>query len=104
MLVRRPHRAAEPLRTPIRNPMKTPVHPLHVSFPVHTLATAPEDSRAALERLRGSVRMIPNLAGLMANAPALIQGFVAVREAFQKTTFTPLEREVAALANALENG
>lgn len=73
-------------------------------FPPHTLASAPEASRPALERLEASVGSIPSLAGAMAHVPALIEGFVALREAFGKTSFTPLEREVLALTNASENG
>jgi uncharacterized peroxidase-related enzyme len=73
------------------------------SFPIHTLDTAPQASKPALERLRASVGMIPNLAGAMADSPALIQGFVAIREAFQGGSFTAVEREALSLANAAEN-
>jgi uncharacterized peroxidase-related enzyme len=48
--------------------------------------------------------MVPNLAAAMAHSPALIEAFVGVREAYQHTSFSPLEREVLALANALRNG
>src|SRR5262245_2373463 len=74
------------------------------SFSIHTVDTAPQASRPALERLRASVGMIPNLAGAMSSSPALIQGFVAVREAFQGGSFSALEREALSLANAVENG
>jgi AhpD family alkylhydroperoxidase len=72
-------------------------------FVVQTAESAPERAQPALRRLRDAVGMVPNLAGLMANSPALIEGFVGLREAFQTTSFTPLEREALSLANATEN-
>lgn len=72
-------------------------------FNVHTLDTAPENSKAALLRLKESVGMIPNLAGAMANSPTLVQAFEAVRTIFQKSSFNPAEREVLSLTNAVEN-
>jgi uncharacterized peroxidase-related enzyme len=73
-------------------------------FNVHTLETAPENSRPALKKLKESVGMIPNLAGAMANSPTLIEAFESVRSIFQKSSFTPQEREVLSLTNAVQNG
>ena len=78
--------------------------PIHHPFPPLALDEAPAGSRPALERLRSSVGMIPNLAAAMSASPALIEGFVAVREAFQRATLRPIERETLALSNAVENG
>jgi uncharacterized peroxidase-related enzyme len=74
------------------------------SYKVHTLESAPEQSRSALKRLKESVGMIPNLAGAMAESPVLIEGFASLREIFRNGTFTPVEREILALTNAVENG
>lgn len=72
-------------------------------FTVYNLETAPPDSQPTLERLKASVGAIPNLAGIMAESSALIEAFVIVRESWQKTSFTPLEREVVATTNAVTN-
>lgn len=77
---------------------------LRDQLPPLTFDTAPAASRPALERLQGAVGMIPHLAGTMAHSPALIEGFVALRAAFAKSSLTPPEREVVALANAVANG
>jgi len=77
---------------------------LSCSLAPRTLDDAPAPARAALERLRASVGAIPNLAGAMANSPALIEAFVAMRDAFARSSLRPLEREVLALTNAVENG
>jgi hypothetical protein len=44
-------------------------------FTIHTVDTAPPDSRAALEALRQEVGFLPNLAATMAESPTLIEGF-----------------------------
>ncbi|MEZ5429008.1 MAG: carboxymuconolactone decarboxylase family protein [Pyrinomonadaceae bacterium] len=72
-------------------------------FTVHNLENAPEGSKPVLENLKKSVGAIPNLAGMMAGSPQLIEAFVRVREIWQKTSFTPLEREVVAATNAVTN-
>lgn len=74
------------------------------SFPQHTPESAPADSQPALQALKASVGMIPNLAAAMAESPKLIEAFVAVRGIYQSGTFTPAEREAISLANAVENG
>jgi AhpD family alkylhydroperoxidase len=73
-------------------------------FPVHTLATAPQDSAGPLADLNRSIGMIPNLAASMAESPELLKGFLAVRALLESGTFRPAEIQVLALANAFENG
>jgi uncharacterized peroxidase-related enzyme len=69
-----------------------------------TKETAPKDSLDALNRLEKSVGGIPNLAAAMANSPALIDGFVSLREIVQKrSSFSPLERELVFIVNATAN-
>jgi hypothetical protein len=51
------------------------------TFPVHTLKSAPEQSKPSLERLQGILGVIPNLAGTIATSPVLMSSFVGlVRE------------------------
>lgn len=72
-------------------------------YTVYSLETAPEDSKPVLERLKANVGAIPNLAGMMAGSPQLIEAFVNIREIWQKTSFTPLERQVVLATNAVTN-
>ena len=74
-----------------------------VRFTVHTLRAAPEQSKPLLERLQKAVGMIPNLAATMAESPALLQGFVQLRELQAAGTFSPGEVQVLSLTNAFEN-
>ena len=48
------------------------------NFPVHTLDSAPEDSRQALQSLHAAFAMIPNIAGAMTTSPVLISSLVGI--------------------------
>jgi AhpD family alkylhydroperoxidase len=73
-------------------------------FPVHTVGSAPADSKALLQSLQDEIGMIPNLAASMAESPELLQGFLTVRGILERGTFRPGEVQVLALTNAFENG
>jgi AhpD family alkylhydroperoxidase len=74
------------------------------SYAKHTIETAPEGSRPAMQRLKESAGLIPNLAATMSGAPALIDGFVTLREVLQRATLDAKEREILGLSNAVANG
>lgn len=74
------------------------------TYQVQTLETAPEKSRGAMQRLKSSAGMIPNLAAMMSTSPTLIEAFVTLREIYQAGTLDAKEREALGLANAIENG
>jgi uncharacterized peroxidase-related enzyme len=73
------------------------------TYPIHTVESAPEDSRQALLGLRAAFGLIPNLAATMANAPTLLNSFVAVFGQFGGGSFTGAERQVLLLSNAVAN-
>jgi uncharacterized peroxidase-related enzyme len=68
-----------------------------------TIATAPEASRPALETIQKSLGFIPNLMAILANNPAVLQGYLALNAAFDKGSFTPRERQIILLAASVEN-
>jgi uncharacterized peroxidase-related enzyme len=73
------------------------------TYNIHTLESAPEAAKPALQKLKDQVGLIPNLAGAMSESPTLIEAFVALREIYQSGSFSPIEREVISLSNAVEN-
>jgi uncharacterized peroxidase-related enzyme len=73
------------------------------NFKVYTIESAPEAARPALQKLKDSVGLIPNLAGAMAESPTLIEAFVTLRGIFQNGSFSPIEREVISITNAVAN-
>ena len=74
------------------------------TFPIHTIETAPAESRDTLRHVRETLGMIPNLAAGMAESPTLLQSFFAVRDIYARGTLSPVEIQVLALTNAYENG
>jgi AhpD family alkylhydroperoxidase len=72
-------------------------------FQVHTKETASVDGGQALVRLQSAIGVIPNLAATMAESPALLNGFLDLRERFAHTGFTGAEIQVLSLVSAYEN-
>src|SRR5689334_4588068 len=65
--------------------------------------TAPEASRPFLENIQRSFKFVPNLFGVFANAPALLEGYLSLSAAFGKARLTPVERELVLLTVSVEN-
>jgi AhpD family alkylhydroperoxidase len=72
-------------------------------FPVHTLQSAPELSRPALEALQGAFGMIPNIAGAMSTSPVLIGALVALFQKVHGGSFSEQQIQVLLLTNAVTN-
>ncbi|MEM6796571.1 MAG: carboxymuconolactone decarboxylase family protein [Acidobacteriota bacterium] len=73
-------------------------------FPVQSLETAPEASRATLEAAQKNYGFLPNLLGVMATSPALVEGYATLAGIFGKTSFSPTEQQVVLLATSGLNG
>jgi AhpD family alkylhydroperoxidase len=73
------------------------------TFPIHTLDSAPNNSRPLLDALKRNVGTLPNLAAGMAESPPLLEGFLAVREIYQRGSFSGAEIQVLSLTAAFEN-
>lgn len=74
------------------------------AFPVHTIETAPEESRATLRHVHATLGMIPNLAAAMAESPTLLRAFFTVRDIYAQGSMSPVDIQVLSLTNAFENG
>ena len=72
-------------------------------FTIHTSESAPVASRILLEQARSKFGFVPNLIGLMAEAPATVKAYLALGEALSETSFTPVEQQVITLAVSSEN-
>lgn len=70
-----------------------------------TPQTSEPMAKAILEQAQQKMGMIPNMYGLMANAPGLLQAYAQGYELFRKHSgFTPVEQEVVLLSISFENG
>jgi alkylhydroperoxidase family enzyme len=67
-------------------------------LPIHTVDSAPADSRPVLEGIATDLGVIPNLAATAATSPALLAGFDGLRRAVAVTKLDPVLREIAGLA------
>lgn len=66
-----------------------------VTTTVHTLETAPEESKPLLENSIKAFGRLPSLHGVMATSPGLLEGYQHLhRLAVSATAFTPEERTV----------
>jgi uncharacterized peroxidase-related enzyme len=72
-------------------------------FPLHDTNTAPAESKELLQRAEKNLGMIPNLERVMATAPALLASYVELWELFDKTSFSPIERQVVYQTANFEN-
>jgi AhpD family alkylhydroperoxidase len=71
---------------------------------IHTIDSAPEESRPVLQQVQQMIGAIPNLAAGMAEAPGLVKGFFTLREIYLSGTLTPAEIEALSMSNAHDNG
>jgi uncharacterized peroxidase-related enzyme len=72
-------------------------------FPIHTEMTAPEAAKPLLEQAKKNLGMIPNLERVMAESPALLEGYVHLWELFDTTSLSPIERQVVYQTANFEN-
>jgi AhpD family alkylhydroperoxidase len=73
-------------------------------IPVHTVTSAPEPSRDALNALEARVGKVLNIYGGMAHSPAVLNAYVAMNAAIaEHSSLDPATREAIALAVAAVN-
>jgi len=73
------------------------------NFPVHTVASAPEHSKPALEQLQSAFGMIPNLIGAMSTSPILINSLVGLFGNVHGGSFTEAQVQIVLLTDAVTN-
>jgi AhpD family alkylhydroperoxidase len=66
-------------------------------FPAHTVETAPDEVRPAMQAMRQKLGFIPSMAAKFAEAPSLLMGYRTLEPFFEKTSFDPTERLVVYL-------
>lgn len=84
--------------------MTTETHKSPFPLPVNTTDGAPPEARDLLDAACSKFGFVPNLLGVMANAPALLEGYMALASAFEKSSLSATERQVVLLATSFENG
>src|SRR6202789_3954159 len=73
------------------------------NFPVHTIDSAPEPSRQAMQQLRSAFGMIPIIAGAIATSPVLINSLVGLFGNVHGGSFTEPQIQTVLLTDAVVN-
>ena len=73
------------------------------TFPVHTIESAPEQSKPSLKALQGAFGMIPNIAGAMSTSPVLIGSLVGLFQKVHGGSFSEDQIQVVLLTDAVTN-
>jgi AhpD family alkylhydroperoxidase len=73
------------------------------NFPVHTMESAPQRSKPALQQLQSAFGMIPNIAGAMATSSVLINSLVGLFQNVHGGSFTEAQVQTVLLTDAVTN-
>lgn len=72
-------------------------------FPLHTAETAP-DAKLLISDAQKAFGFLPNLLAVMAEAPALLEGYMTLAAIFDKSDLSPTERQIVLMVNNRLNG
>ena len=70
-------------------------------FQIHTIESAPEEAKDALKAVQNANGFIPNLIGVLANAPTALETYRGING---RNSLTGAEREVVQITAAVVNG
>ena len=73
-------------------------------LPLHSLESAPSGSRPFVERAINNNGFLPNLIGVLANAPVALETYLKVSEINSRASLSLAEREVVQITAARLNG
>lgn len=74
-----------------------------MTYTVHSIETAPAAAKDILASAKKSLGFVPNLFGVMAEAPALLNAYTTLSGIFDQTSLDATERQVVLLATSYEN-
>jgi alkylhydroperoxidase family enzyme len=73
------------------------------SYPLQTIASAPEESKPALEQLQKAFGILPNLPAAIANSPKLINALVGLFAQVHSPGLSEAENQIVLLTDAVTN-
>lgn len=75
-----------------------------MSFKTHDKNSAPEQSKELLEQVEKNMGFVPNIMGVFAQAPAVLESYLKLSELISKTSFSKTEKEIVLLTASAHNG
>lgn len=73
------------------------------NYSVHTIDSAPENSKTGLQQLQQAFGVVPNIAGAIANSPKLINALVGVFQQVHSSSLAEAEIQIVLLTDAVAN-
>lgn len=73
-------------------------------FSLHTLETAPHGSQELLRRVQNGFGFLPTLFAKLAESANALAAYLDLRAHFERSSLSPIEQQVVALATSVENG
>ncbi|MEM8958054.1 MAG: carboxymuconolactone decarboxylase family protein [Pseudomonadota bacterium] len=73
-------------------------------FTTHTIDSAPDASKPLIQGALNANGFLPNLLGTMAEAPAMLEGYMTLAGIFAKTDLSETERQIILMTNNRLNG
>ena len=73
------------------------------TYPIHTIESAPEQSKSALEQLQKAFGVLPNLPAVIANSPKLINSLVGLFGQVHSPGLSEAENQIVLLTDAVTN-
>jgi hypothetical protein len=67
------------------------------TYQIHTIASAPEKSKPALEQLQQAFGFLPNIAASISNSPKLVTGLVGLFQQVHSSSLTEQEIQIVLL-------
>ena len=72
-----------------------------MTFAIHTIDNAPDESRALLQKARDAWGFVPTLHGALAESPIALEAYMNLFELVGRSTLSPQERQIAFLATSV---
>ncbi len=73
------------------------------SYKVHTTETASQPAAELLKKAEEKYGFVPNILGVMAEAPPILKAYMTLAGIFGETSFTETERQIVLLSTSLSN-
>ena len=70
---------------------------------VYNEQNCPAESKPILEQIRSAYGFIPNLMGIMAVSPAVLNAYKTLSSIFEETSFTAVERQIVLMTVSYKN-
>lgn len=72
-------------------------------FQIHNVETAPEQSKSVLRKTEEALGFVPNFLGVITESPAVLEGYISLSRAFDRSSLNASERQIVQLSTSFQN-